>query len=217
MSPDPSKPKLLVMAEVNPSQRFIDCLAARDFHGMAEQLVPGASARFLLPRGAEEQHGRGAIVGRFKDWFAAASQFDMLSTSDDATVGRRRLSWRFRVVRRSGSPELIEQLAFMNIGPEGIERLDLLCSGFEVEGGAAVVACELLVFDAGNLGCADGLAQEFRRRMAGVPVGASLTVVVADPAAKEDLPPLARMLGHTVKAMQPLGDGRLTITVERRK
>jgi TusA-related sulfurtransferase len=104
----------------------------------------------------------------------------------------------------------------VNVGPEGIERLDLVCSGFEVED-AAVVACELPVFDAGNLGCADGLAQEFRRRMANVPVGASLTVVVADPAAKEDLPPLARMLGHTIKATQTLGDGRLTITVERRK
>jgi TusA-related sulfurtransferase len=53
--------------------------------------------------------------------------------------------------------------------------------------------------------------------MAGVPVGASLAVVVADPAAKEDLPPLARMLGHTVKTTRTLDDGRLRFTVERRK
>jgi TusA-related sulfurtransferase len=44
-----------------------------------------------------------------------------------------------------------------------------------------------------------------------------LEVVVADPAAKEDLPPLARMLGHAVKSTQALQDGRLTITVERCK
>jgi TusA-related sulfurtransferase len=76
---------------------------------------------------------------------------------------------------------------------------------------------ERLVFDAGNLGCASGLAQEFRRQIAGVAVGDSLAVVVADPSAKEDLPALARLLGHTVKSTQTLDDGRLTITVERGK
>jgi TusA-related sulfurtransferase len=209
-------PTVLVMIESNHSQRFVEHLAVRDFDAMAAQLAPGAVARFLLPRGPEEQRGPDDIIRRFKDWFAAASQFEMVSTGDEATVRRRRLSWRLRVVRASGSPEVIEQLVFMNVGPDGIERLDLLCSGFEVED-AAPVACELQVFDAGDRGCADGLAEEFRRRIDAVPVGASLAVVVSDPAAKEDLPPLARMLGHTVRTTRTLDDGRLTITVERRK
>lgn len=214
MSSDGCGPTLLVMTENNYSQRFVERLAVRDFDGMAAQLAPGAVARFLLPRGPEEQHGRDDIIRRFRDWFAAASRFDKVSTSDEATVGRRRLDWRFRVVRAGGSPELIEQVAFVNVGPDGIERLDLLCSGFELER-SVPESCELQLFDAGNLGCADGLAEEFRRRMSGVPVGASLSVVVADPAAKEDLPPLARMLGHSVKSTHALADGRLTFTVER--
>ncbi len=45
--------------------------------------------------------------------------------------------WRFRVVREgdgAGRPwEVIEQVAFFNEGPDGIERLDLLCSGFHPE------------------------------------------------------------------------------------
>ena len=73
------------------------------------------------------------------------------------------------------------------------------------------------VFDAGPMGCADGLAQEFRRRLADVPVGESIRVIVLDPAAKEDLPSLARMLGQSVTSVEAHEDGRLTINVERVK
>ena len=78
-------------------------------------------------------------------------------------------------------------------------------------------ASSVQVFEAGAMGCADGLAQEFRRQMATVPIGGSLEVVVSDPAAKEDLPSLARLLGQRVTSTEAHDDGRLTITVERRK
>jgi TusA-related sulfurtransferase len=67
------------------------------------------------------------------------------------------------------------------------------------------------------MGCADGLAQEFRRRLDAVPVGDSLAAVVSDPAAKEDLPSLARMLGQAVTSIEAHDDGRLTINVEKRR
>ncbi|MCA1834542.1 MAG: sulfurtransferase TusA family protein [Actinomycetota bacterium] len=70
-------------------------------------------------------------------------------------------------------------------------------------------------FDAGGMGCADGLAGEFRRRMQAIPVGDVLVVTTHDPAAKEDLPPLARMMGHVVRSIEDPGDGRLLVTVER--
>jgi TusA-related sulfurtransferase len=70
-------------------------------------------------------------------------------------------------------------------------------------------------FDAGQMGCSDGLAPEFRRRVGAIPLGDALVVTVRDPAAKEDLPALARLMGHRVGAVQPRGDGRLTITVEK--
>ena len=46
-------------------------------------------------------------------------------------------------------------------------------------------------------------------------VGDVLAVTARDPAAKEDLPPLARLMGHTVHSVEAPGDGRLVITVER--
>jgi arsenite methyltransferase len=71
-------------------------------------------------------------------------------------------------------------------------------------------------FDAGELGCGSGLAEEFRRRLEAIPPGDQLEVVARDPAAKEDLPSLARMLGHQVTSLDPRRDGGMVMTVERR-
>ncbi len=92
-------------------------------------------------------------------------------------------------------------------------RFDLLCSGFHPMREPAKSGVHQ--FDAGDLGCADGLAGEFRRRIRAIPVGDVLIVTARDPAAREDLPPLARMMGHTVRSVESPGDGRLRMTVER--
>jgi TusA-related sulfurtransferase len=70
-------------------------------------------------------------------------------------------------------------------------------------------------FDAGDLSCATGLAAEFRRQITRIPVGDELLVTTGDPSAKEDLPPLARMMGHTVRSIESSRDGSLVIDVER--
>jgi len=202
------------VAESNVPQRFLELLAARDFEPLAKTLTSDATARFLLPHGLEEYAGGDAIVGRIKSWFESASGFDLATSSEERIGQRQRLSWRFSVVR-DGRSEVIEQLVFLDIGDRGIDRIDLLCSGFQLEPGATTGRVE--VFEAGTMGCADGLAQEFRRRIAEVPIGGSLEVVVSDPAAKEDLPSLARLLGQRVTSTEAHDDGRLTITVERQK
>jgi TusA-related sulfurtransferase len=107
---------------------------------------------------------------------------------------------------------VIEQLVYVDLGPEGIREIDLLCSGFQQEAASASK-----LFDAGAMGCADGLAQEFRQQIAEIPVGGLLEVVVRDPAAKEDLPALARMLGQQVRSIDSAPAGRQIITVERKK
>ncbi len=197
------------------SHKFLELLAARDFEGLVATFVSDAHARLLLPHGLEEHVGRDAIVHRIESWFGSASVFDLTSSSEEVVGLRHRLSWRFSIVRDGHSREVIEQLAYLDLGPHGIEQIDLLCSGFQVEPG--IVADTMQVFEAGAMGCADGLAQEFRRRITNVPIGGSLEVVVSDPAAKEDLPSLARLLGQRVTSAEAHDDGRLTITVERQK
>jgi TusA-related sulfurtransferase len=90
---------------------------------------------------------------------------------------------------------------------------DLLCSGFHSLRSPSESGVH--EFDAGTLGCADGLAGEFRKRIGAIPVGDVLIVTARDPAAREDLPPLARMMGHTVRSVETPGDGRLLMRVER--
>src|SRR2546421_10015589 len=200
--------------DTSTSQPFVELLAARDFHRLTAIFATDAHARFLLPHGLEEYMGGDAIVGRIKTWFGSASVFDLISSSEESVGRRRRLNWRFSVVR-DDRREVIEQLVYLDLGPQGIERIDLLCSGFQVEPSAA--AGPVQVFDAGAMGCADGLAQEFRSQIAKLPIGGSLEVVISDPASKEDLPSLARLLGQRVTSTQAHDDGRLTITVERKK
>jgi len=202
-------------AERTEAQTFLKLLAARDFERLLDTLASHAQARFLLPHGLEEYAGREAIVRRIESWFGSASVFDLTSSSEEAVGLRHRLSWRFSVVREGGAREVIEQLVYLDLGPQGIERMDLLCSGFQIEPGLAAGPTQ--VFEAGAMGCADGLAQEFRRRLTNLPIGGSLEVVVSDPAAKEDLPSLARMLGQRITSTEAHDDGRLTITVERQK
>jgi TusA-related sulfurtransferase len=195
--------------------QFVQLLAARDFEGVTSTLAPDALARFLLPHGLEEYAGRQAVVRRMKDWFATASKLELVDTTDNPIGSRRRLTWRFDVVR-DGRAEVIEQVVFVDETPEGIRQLDLLCSGFLPQQ-AEAVSCEARIFDAGSMGCADGLAEEFRNRLTDLPVGGHLAVVVRDPAAKEDLPSMARLLGHHITSTEASADGRLIITVEKKK
>jgi TusA-related sulfurtransferase len=201
-------------AEPAPARKFLELLAARDFERLAASLASDAHARFLLPHGLEEYDGKDAIVDRIRSWFGSATVFDLTSSTEDEVGLRHRISWRFSVVR-DGSRQVIEQLVYLDLGHQGIERIDLLCSGFQAE--PSVDAGPTQIFDAGDMGCADGLAQEFRRQIAKVSIGGSLEVVVSDPAAKEDLPSLARLLGQRITSTEAHDDGRLTITVERQK
>ncbi|HEY6924635.1 MAG TPA: hypothetical protein VI653_14275 [Steroidobacteraceae bacterium] len=192
-------------------EEFVKLLAARDFDRLAGTLAEDAEGRLLLPYGLEEPKGRGPIVAHFKRWFGGASRFELAFSNEETVGGRQRMTWRFNV-ERDGRREVIEQLVYVNLGPNGIRKIDLLCSGFQQEPANAVKQ-----FDAGAMGCADGLAQEFRQRISEVPVGALLEVVVRDPAAKEDLPSLARLLGQQVRSIDSTADGRQIITVERKK
>jgi TusA-related sulfurtransferase len=197
-----------------PARKFLELLAARDFDRLAASMANDAHARFLLPHGLEEYDGKDAIVARIRSWFGSATVFDLTSSTEDEVGMRHRISWRFSVVR-DGSRQVIEQLVYLDLGHQGVERIDLLCSGFQAE--PSVDAGPTQIFDAGDMGCADGLAQEFRRQIAKVSIGGSLEVVVSDPAAKEDLPSLARLLGQRITSTEVHDDGRLTITVERQK
>ena len=69
-------------------------------------------------------------------------------------------------------------------------------------------------FDAGWMGC-DVLPMVFRRSMQAVAVGDVVEFRLFDPSAKEDLPSLARMMGHKIVRSEPGDDGALIVSIER--
>jgi TusA-related sulfurtransferase len=199
-----------------PANRFVTALAARDLDGLAATLASDARLRYLVPPGPGEMTGAAQVAAKFRQWFGDADTLEVQSVRLEPLPGRVSARYRFKVHNQQGW-EVIEQQTFMDVDEDGrIAGIDLICSGFRPTTGPGVVpSTGVHRFDAGTLGCADGLAQEFRRRILAIPPGDVLVVQTSDPAAKEDLPPLARMMGHTVRSVEPSGNGRLLITVER--
>ena len=192
---------------------LVDGLASRGFSAVRSLLADQVRFRMLLPSGPATESDADASIERFIGWFADADVFEVDSTSVGEVEGRATVTYRFRLHEPEGW-RVIEQHLMLDVGADGrVEAIDLLCSGFRSI--TADAPGTVHRFDAGSLGCADGLAGEFRRRVQQIPVGDVLVVSTRDPAAKEDLPPLARMMGHVVRSIEASDDGRLLVNVER--
>lgn len=202
-----------MQAPPNAGQQFIDAVTTKQFEAVREMLSPDVAVRALLPRGFEEHQTRDPFVGRIRDWFED-KPLDLLASSVEPVADRWRISYRFRT-QISGAPAIVEQQLFCAFGEQGIERVDLLCTGFRTveEPGSGPVT----KFDAGDLGCGDGLARVFREQLAAVPAGGRIEVTTRDPAARADLPPLARMMGHTVLEVRDGAAGEIVVIVEKAK
>jgi TusA-related sulfurtransferase len=204
------------MAEERVARRFVEAVMTDDRDAAVATLAPAIRFRHLIPRGPREIWGADETVDVFLGWFGDARELEVQSLLVEPIADRTSVHYRVRL-RENGGWEVIEQQQFIDMDETGrIAAIDLLCSGFRPDALAdARTGSGTHRFDAGTMGCADGLAQEFRRQVLGIPLGDTLEVETTDPAAKEDLPPLARMMGHTVRSIESRGDGRLLITVER--
>jgi TusA-related sulfurtransferase len=190
-------------------EQLVEAVGSRNREGLREIVEPEARMRALIPPGPVESEGADEIAERYDSWFGWLAAVELISSSVEHIADRWRFSYRLRVRDDSGQTMIVEQQGFCDVADGHVTGLDLVCSGFRQ------VVVETHTFDAGTLGCGDGLAQEFRRRIADVEVGDVLQVVARDPAAKEDLPSLARLGGHKVLSTEAHDDGRLTISVER--
>jgi TusA-related sulfurtransferase len=200
------------------ARQFAAAIAACDFRSLGDLLVTDARLRYLVPGGPGDVAGATEIAAKFAQWFDALDTVDALEVLAERIADRTSLRYRYRTHGHDGWG-LVEQQLYLDVDPDGrISRLDVLCSGFRpMPAGDVAAGAGVHHFDARAMGCADGLADEFRRRITGIPVGDLLVVVAADPAAKEDLPPLARMLGQLLHSTEATPDGRHQFTIERTK
>lgn len=194
------------------ADRYSHYIEAHQFDQLQGLMSPDVRLRALLPKRTETWEGSVAATAGIAGWFTPWA-LKLLEHHADNVAGRYCVIDRFDA-RQGEHHAIIEQHAYWNIGPDGIQQMDLLCSGFR-----PIVLADgpRHVFDAGDLGCGDGLAAEFRRQVNAIPPGAILEVITSDPAAREDLPPLARMTGHTVLNVQNRDDGRTVVTVETKR
>lgn len=198
------------------AERLVGAIAARDYTRLFGVLARDARLRYMIPSGPGQVAGAADVAAKYFEWFgdgvALEAQEVLVQRVSDRTSAR----YRFRL-REGREWEVVEQQAYIDVDADGrIAAIDLLCSGFRpTDGPGEASATETHEFDADTMSCADGLASEFRRRIGAIPVGDVLAVIARDPAAKEDLPPLARLMGHTVRSVEAPGDGRLVIKVER--
>lgn len=204
----------LERAEKAAGEAFVEALAARDSERLRAALHPDAHLRALVPSGFKESIGRDAVAARIESWFAEAERLTVVSKKVSHVSDRLRIQYQFDEHYADGDQEVIEQDAYCEVRDGRIEAIDLLCSGHLPglsEPGAAVRH-----FDAGELGCGSGLPQEFRRQLTALPVGGILETAARDPAAKEDLPALARMLGHEVLSVTTSPEGQTIVIVKRK-
>jgi TusA-related sulfurtransferase len=194
---------------------FVEALAARDYKWIFGAMARDVRFRFLVPSGPGEATGAADVAAKYFEWFGDADVLEVDAILVSPLPDRLSLRYRF-LLREQEGWEVVEQQSYLDVDEQGrIVAIDLLCSGFRPAGEREEASMGTHGFDAGTLSCADGLAQEFRRRILAIPPGDVLEVQTSDPAAKEDLPPLARMMGHKVLSIEPSDDGRLQIMVER--
>ena len=192
---------------------FIAGLASRDSSRLEVCFHPEARLRALVPSGPQEHRGSTVLAEQFIQWFRQADGLQILDQRVDTIADRLHLRYRFRETYADGDTEVIEQNAFCELKGSKIVAMDLVCSGHRPERREPETG--IRHYDAGELGCGSGLPQAFRQEIGTVPVGAILEVRTRDPSAKEDLPSLARLLGHRVLRIETSPEGSTILAVQR--
>jgi TusA-related sulfurtransferase len=200
-----------VSSRPGPVAILLESLLCKDFERLTGALDPRVRFRALAPGESVDVGSADEAARVFRRWFADKDEIELVLSEAEPLGERTQLRYRLRL-RRNGEPLLVEHRLCGDVEDDRFVSLDLLCSGFRPWGAGTVHR-----FDAGELGCGTGLPREFRARLGQIPVGHQLEVVTRDPAAREDLPSLARMLGHRVVAMDSGPDGEITIRVERER
>ncbi len=196
------------------AEAFATALGSRSYTEAARLLAPNVELRAILPARDLRIEGREQVTTQFAEWLDWATTVELDELRSGQVSDRTSLVWR--VLLRTDRPTLedrvMEQHLVLDVGDEGIEHLSLVCTGMRPLAPSAVYVHD---FDAGTLGCTDGFPAEFRRRIRAIDVGHHLRVIARDPSAKEDLPPMARLMGHRVVEAVDLDDGSSCFTVER--
>jgi TusA-related sulfurtransferase len=202
-----------VIAQPPAVAHLVEALLAKDFERLESVFHPAVRFRALAPGEAVDVCSGTEAAGAFRRWFADKDDLRLVLSESEEVVDR--LQFRYRLhLRRGDESYVVEHRLCGGLEAGRFVDLDLLCTGFRPLG-VPVAGGTVHRFLAGDLGCGTGLPREFRTRLGQIPVGHQLEVVTRDASAREDLPSLARMLGHRVVAIDSRPGGEIAIRVER--
>jgi ketosteroid isomerase-like protein len=119
----------MIETKLSPVERFVDAIANRDFEALDEILAPNVEFRALIPPGVREAKSPLEARGYIEGWFGDADEFEMVRSSIDTVGDRIHATYRLHV-REDGERYVCEQHVFADLGRAGIEKLDVMCSGF---------------------------------------------------------------------------------------
>jgi len=112
--------------------RFLTAIESRDWSLLASCFAPEARFKALVPnkeRPFRDHSGRSPSAQQIRVWFDDSDVHELLDSSTEVIVDRVHVRYRVRCHDADGW-FMVEQHAFLEPGPEGIESCNLLCSGF---------------------------------------------------------------------------------------
>jgi hypothetical protein len=114
---------------VTPLETFIQSLAVRDWDALESAFHPAVRFRALVPAGLREANTRTEARRYYEKWFSDVQQFEMVGHAVMPVSERRQITYRLHFIEE-GAPKVCEQHVFVTLGEMGIEKFDLVCSGF---------------------------------------------------------------------------------------
>ncbi len=211
---------------------WIQAIAENDLDKLAQFCSPTITSILLTPNHLDNLHTSRDLVARFHDWFDDYSNF-RLEASRVGMVGERLgIFYRLRL-QNQGDWYSIEQQLYLNLKNGRVEKVRLLCSGFQPEGSDGQVDLaytpgagekdlkrdELLEFhsEAAEAGgtCAL-LTPAIKSKLREMQTGQVLEVRVDDPTARGDIEAWSRLSGNKLLKMVDDGNRELRFFVEKK-
>jgi hypothetical protein len=112
-------------------ETFVGALSRQNWTELQSCFADGVQFRALIPPGVREAADAATAAGYFSRWFGDADQLIVLEA--DVRPVEDRLSISYRLRAHEDRWYLIEQRAYCDVRDDRIERMDLLCSGFQPE------------------------------------------------------------------------------------
>lgn len=105
-------------------------VATRDGTRLGEVLTDTVRLRSLLPGGPMEDHGKAAVLARFRGWFTGMETVDVVEAVGESVADRLWVHYRLSLGKGSTRWACTQTLVCTVDDSGRMARIDLLCSGF---------------------------------------------------------------------------------------